>query len=256
MDQRPFLRVSFRIAHHRSTFHYLVGPPQRPLKTNWRANCSPFEWQEGKGRGVEVKPTLANASFNVLARSTDRGKERAMASAAHSKKLWARLKELQQMGAVIAIHYLLKLGARPRANIHRAGALVKKRSAKTESFAFCLPQGTNSTRGFVAGKGRYLLRSNVGSEIPLNVGISMSCSPDREAFKNLKGDLRRLRPHLSLHSLTIKANRKPIFFFGSFPAFSFTQLWPSQTALRAPGSLRYRFGHSSAIQCSRPIPNH
>jgi hypothetical protein len=75
--------------------HYLVGTPKGRL-TKLEAELLPLEWQKAK-EGVDVKLLPREGELYVLARSNDRvAKERAMRRR-QLKKLWARLKELQQM---------------------------------------------------------------------------------------------------------------------------------------------------------------
>src|ERR1700716_4004729 len=87
--------------------HYLVGTPKGRL-TKLEAELLPLEWQKAK-EGVDVKLLAREGELYVLARSNDRvSKERAMRRR-QLKKLWARLKELQQM-APTRDTLLLKLG--------------------------------------------------------------------------------------------------------------------------------------------------
>jgi hypothetical protein len=73
---------------------YLVGTPKGRL-TKLEAELLPLEWQRAK-EGVDVKLLPREGELYVLARSNDRlAKERAMRRR-QLKKLWARLKELQQ----------------------------------------------------------------------------------------------------------------------------------------------------------------
>src|SRR5215475_12050717 len=87
---------------------YLVGTPKGRL-TKLEAELLPLEWQKAK-EGVDVKLLAREGELYVLARSNDRvAKERAMRRR-QLKKLWARLKELQQM-APARDTLLLKLRA-------------------------------------------------------------------------------------------------------------------------------------------------
>ena len=88
--------------------HYLVGTPKGRL-TKLEVELLPLEWLQAK-EGVDVKLLPREGELYVLARSNDRvSKERAMRRR-QLKKLWARLKELQQM-APARDTLLLKLGA-------------------------------------------------------------------------------------------------------------------------------------------------
>src|SRR6202011_1118037 len=88
--------------------HYMVGAP-KDLLSKLEAELLTLEWQKAK-EGVDVKLLPREGELYVLARSTDRvAKERAMRRR-QLKKLWARLKELQQMASARDT-LLLKLGA-------------------------------------------------------------------------------------------------------------------------------------------------
>src|SRR5246127_3720798 len=114
--------------------HYLVGTPKGRL-TKLEAELLPLEWQKAK-EGVDVKLLARGGGLYVLARSNDRvSKERAMRRR-QLKKLWARLKELQQM-APTRDTLLLKLGA-AKSQYPSAWRLVKIQVSPDGELSFCL----------------------------------------------------------------------------------------------------------------------
>src|ERR1700745_4120596 len=95
------------------------------------------------------------------------------------EKLWARLKELQRM-ARPRDPLRLRLGA-AKSQYPSGWRLVKIEVGQDGELSFGLRK--DKLRQTRQREGRYLLRSNLGSEptwaakIPLNFGSSMSCSP-------------------------------------------------------------------------------
>ncbi len=164
--------------------HYLVGTPKGRL-TKLEAELLPLEWQKAK-EGVDVKLLPREGELYVLARSNDRvAKERAMRRR-QLKKLWARLKELQQM-APTRDTLLLKLGA-AKSQYPSGWRLVKIEVGQEGELSFCLRK--DKLREVRQREGRYLLRSNLGSENPAQLWqLYVLLTQIEEAFKNLKGDL-------------------------------------------------------------------
>jgi hypothetical protein len=137
--------------------HYLVGTPKGRL-TKLEAELLPLEWQRAK-EGVDVKLLPREGELYILARSKDRvAKERAMRRR-QLKKLWARLKELQQMASARDT-LLLKLGA-ARSQYPTAWRLVKIKVSQDGELSFYLRK--DKLREIRQREGRYLLRSNLGS---------------------------------------------------------------------------------------------
>src|ERR1700751_2971881 len=106
------------------------------------------------------------------------------------KKLWARLKELQQM-APARDTLLLKLGA-AKSQYPSGWRLGKVEVSQDGELSFNLSK--DKLREIRQREGRYLLRSNLGSENPAQLWqLYVLLTQIEEAFKNLKGDL-ALRP--------------------------------------------------------------
>src|ERR1700724_1808879 len=204
--------------------HYLVGTPKGRL-TKLEAELLPLEWQKAK-EGVEVKLLPRQGELYVLARSIDRvAKERAMRRR-QLKKLWARLKELQQM-APARDALLLKLGA-AKSQYPSGWRLVKIEVGQDGTLSFCLRK--DKLREIRHREGRYLLRSNLGSENPAQLWqLYVLLTQIEEAFKNLKGDL-AVRPIFHQLEKRIEAH-----IFVAFLAFCLHATLRHKLRLRAPG---------------------
>lgn len=204
--------------------HYLVGTPKGRL-TKLEAELLPLEWQRAK-EGVDVKLLPREGELYVLARSNDRvAKERAMRRR-QLKKLWARLKELQQM-APARDTLLLKLGA-TKSQCPSAWRLVKIKVSQDAELSFSLRK--DKLREIRRREGRYLLRSNLGSENPAQLWqLYVLLTQIEEAFKNLKGDL-AVRP--IFHQLQ---NRIDAHILVAFLAFCLHATLRHKLRLRAPG---------------------
>jgi len=204
--------------------HYLVGTPKGRL-TKLEAELLPLEWQKAK-EGVEVKLLPRQGELYVLARSNDRvAKERAMRRR-QLKKLWARLKELQQM-APARDTLLLKLGA-AKSQYPSGWRLVKIEVGQDGELSFCLRK--DKLREIRQREGRYLLRSNLGSENPAQLWqLYVLLTQIEEAFKNLKGDL-AVRPIFHQLEKRIEAH-----IFVAFLAFCLHATLRHKLRLRAPG---------------------
>src|SRR5580693_4758380 len=218
--------------------HYLVGTPKGRL-TKLEAELLPLEWQKAK-EGVDVKLLPRQGELYVLARSNDRvAKERAMRRR-QLKKLWARLKELQQM-APARDTLLLKLGA-AKSQYPSGWRLVKIEVGQDGELSFCLRK--DKLREIRQREGRYLLRSNLGSENPAQLWqLYVLLTQIEEAFKNLKGDL-AVRPIFHQLEKRIEAH-----IFVAFLAFCLHATLRHKLRLRAPGlTPRSVFEQLSAIQ--------
>src|SRR6516165_2205058 len=204
--------------------HYLVGTPRGRL-TKLEAELHPLEWQKAK-EGVDVKLLPREGELYVLARSNDRvAKERAMRQR-QLKKLWTRLKELQQM-APARDTLLLKLGA-AKSQYPSGWRLVKIEIGLNGELSFCLRK--DKLRAIRQREGRYLLRSNLGSENPAQLWqLYVLLSLIEEAFKNLKGDL-AVRPIFHQLEKRIEAH-----IFVAFLAFCLHATLRHKLRLRAPG---------------------
>jgi hypothetical protein len=165
------------------------------------------------------------------------------------KKLWARLKELQQM-APTRDTLLLKLGA-AKSQYPSGWRLVKIEVGQEGELSFCLRK--DKLREVRQREGRYLLRSNLGSENPAQLWqLYVLLTQIEEAFKNLKGDL-AVRPIFHQLEKRIEAH-----IFVAFLAFCLHATLRRKLQLKAPGlnasiGFRATLGHSNA---RRPLPNH
>jgi len=189
------------------------------------AELLPLEWQRAKD-GVDVKLLPREGELYVLARSNDRvAKERTMRRG-QLKKLWARLKELQQM-APARDTLLLKLGAAK--NQYPSGwRLVKIEVTQHGELSFYLRK--DKLRAIRQREGRYLLRSNLGSENPAQLWqLYVLLTQIEEAFKNLKGDL-AVRPIFHQLQKRIEAH-----ILIAFLAFCLHATLRHKLRLRAPG---------------------
>ena len=174
--------------------HYLVGTPKGRL-TRYEKQLLERPWQVVR-EGVQVKLLPQDQELYVLAQSTDRvNKERAMRRR-RLKGLVQRLKELQAM-ELTRDQLLLKLGAAQQ-QFRAAWRLVALAlpeggpAAKAPNFSFQLR--TDKLRQVRRREGRYLLRSNVSSQAPVQLWqIYVQLTQVEAAFKDLKDDL-SLRP--------------------------------------------------------------
>jgi transposase len=170
--------------------HYLVGTPKGRL-SRLESQLIELPWKDVRD-GIEVKLLSENQEVYVLARSRDRvGKERGMRRR-QLKKLWQRLKDLQQMKLSRRDQLLMKLGA-ARQQAPAAWRLVEIAVAKKGAkFKFALRK--NKLREVRRREGHYLLRSNLCATNQQKLWeLYVQLTQVEEAFKNLKGDL-ALRP--------------------------------------------------------------
>ena len=186
---------------------YLVGTPKGRL-TKLEAALASADWQTAR-EGVEVKLLKQEGELYVLAKSEARiGKERGMRRR-RLKKLWKRLRELQQQQPTYET-LLLKIGA-AKAEAGQAWSLIdialpkpagdQKRRKKADAkagdktpTAFTFSLNKKKMKQVRQREGRYLLRSNLVSSDPAEIWQTyMTLTQVEEAFKDLKGDL-ALRP--------------------------------------------------------------
>jgi hypothetical protein len=137
--------------------YYLVGTPKGRL-AQFQAALVDQAWQVVR-EGVEVKLRPQEGELYVLARSREhRHKERAMRRR-QLKRLWQRLKDLQQMKRLSRDQLLLKLGA-ARNQAPTAWRLVEVRipspqePVNAETFRFGLRK--ERLREALRHEGRYL----------------------------------------------------------------------------------------------------
>jgi len=174
---------------------YLVGTPKGRLSA-LEKKLTDQPWVLARPQ-VQVKLLSEEGEVYVLVQSQDRvDKERAMRRR-RLKKLWARLRELQEMEALSRDDLLKKLGA-AQAEAGRAQYLVEVlvpeegQPVTAQTFRFALRK--KKLRVQRRREGRYLLRSNLSGDNPSELWrMYLLLAEIEAAFKNLKGDL-RVRP--------------------------------------------------------------
>jgi len=168
---------------------YLVGTPKGRL-TQYEKDLLDRPWCKVR-EGVQVKLLPEDGEVYVLAQSRDRiHKERSMRRR-QLKKLWARLRELQNM-ELERDELLLKLGA-ARQQSPSAWRLVQLDIPESKG-ALRFSLRTDKLRKVRRREGRYLLRTNRIGESPAQMWeLYMQLVHVEEAFRNLKGDL-AIRP--------------------------------------------------------------
>lgn len=170
--------------------HYLVGTPKGRL-TQLEKTFLKRSWEDVR-ESVQVKLLEQESELYVLARSEGRAdKERAMRRR-RLKRLWRRLKELQQQ-TLTRDELLLKLGAAKK-DAGRAYGLVEiqlpdaGQPVTPETFHFHLRK--KKLRQTRCREGCYLLRSNLTDSDPAALWRHyIQLTEIEQAFKELKGDL-------------------------------------------------------------------
>lgn len=168
---------------------YLVGTPKGRL-SQFEEKLTGLPWEQAR-EGVEVKILPEAGEVYVLAQSRDRvNKERSMRRS-QLKKLWKRLKELQEMN-LKRDALLMKLGA-ARQQSPSAWRLVKIQLPNSEQkFGFKLLK--DKLRQVRRREGRYLLRSNMPERAPKELWeFYLQLVQIEAVFKQLKGEL-AIRP--------------------------------------------------------------
>ena len=213
---------------------YLVGTPKGRL-SRLESSLAQAPWQRVR-EGVEVKLLKQEGELYVLAKSHARvGKERGMRRR-RLKKLWKRLRELQEQQPCYEA-LLLKLGA-AKAEAGRAATPVeivlpeppvsKEKRKAPASFSFSLNK--EKLRIVRRREGRYLLRSNLLDGDPAALWQQyMILTQVEEAFKTLKGDL-ALRP--VFHQLD---NRIEAHIFIAFLSYCLQVTLRQRLHAQAPG---------------------
>jgi len=197
---------------------YLVGTPKGRL-SKLEAELAEKEWQHVR-EGVDVKLLEQEGEVYVLALSRKRvGKERGMRRR-RLKKLWQRLRELQNKKLTYK-NLLLKLGG-AKTKAGKAWHLVKVdlpdpprgKGSREQTVSFTFSLDKERLRQTLGREGRYLLRTNLTSEDPGQLWeYYITLTQIEEAFKNLKGDL-AVRP---IHHR--KDNRIEAHIFVAFLAY-------------------------------------
>jgi transposase len=170
--------------------HYLVGTPKGRL-TNLEKDFLTKPWEQVRDL-VSVKLLERENELYVMARSSGRiSKERAMRRR-RLKRLWHRLKELQNQ-KINRDSLLLKLGAaKKEAGRHYSLVELKLPNpgepVSPETFTFRLRK--NKLRTVRRREGCYLLRSNLTKQDPAKLWeYYIQLTEIEQAFKELKNDL-------------------------------------------------------------------
>jgi transposase len=174
--------------------HYLVGTPKGRLSKLEKAFLK-LPWEQVR-ESVEVKLVEQAGELYILSRSAGRvHKERSMRRR-RLKRLFKRLRELQQQ-KLTRDELLIKLGAAKK-EAGRAYGLIdlhlpaKDQAVTPESFTFSLNR--NKLRTVRRREGSYLLRSNLTRAPPAQLWqYYIQLTEVEQAFKELKGDL-SIRP--------------------------------------------------------------
>jgi len=214
---------------------YVVGTPKGQL-SQLEAQLLKLAWQEARP-SVQVKLLAKEQELFVLVNSQARvSKERAIRRR-KLKKLWARLKELQEQRPSYEA-LLMKLGA-AKAEAGRVWSLVevdlpkaprtkKARQQRVEDFHFALKK--DKLREVFKREGRYVLRTNLKESDPAKVWqFYLQLVEVEEAFKNLKGDL-AIRPIFHQVQSRIEAH-----IFVCFLAYCLHVTLRHQLRAKAPG---------------------
>ncbi len=174
--------------------HYLVGTPKGRL-TKLEKSFLAKPWAEVRDQ-VTVKLLDQDGELYILARSAGRqDKERAMRQR-RLKRLWKRLQELQRQD-LSRDDLLLKLGAAKK-DAGRASGLVRIQVPAPDepvtATTFTFAPDRKKLRQVRRREGRYLLRSNLSSNDPVQLWTwYIQLTEVEQAFKELKGDL-SIRP--------------------------------------------------------------
>jgi len=190
----PTEKVLQEMREASQTVWYLVGTPRGRL-SKLEKEFLKLPWAEVKEK-VEVKLLARAGEVYILARSQGRWeKERGMRRR-RLKKLWKRLRQLQEQ-KLSRDELLLKLGA-AKAEAGSVARLVKIEvpsavaAGKSSTFTFALLK--EKLRKRMRQEGHYLLRSNLASEDPAVLWQRyLQLTEIEAAFRTLKSDL-ALRP--------------------------------------------------------------
>lgn len=175
---------------------YLVGTPKGRL-TKLEESLLNKPWEQVR-ENVRVKLHEEKEEVYIYIESEARlAKERAMRRR-KLKRLWARLKELQQMKQT-RDQLLMRLGAAKK-EAGRAWGLVnihvynEREGKKKTGASFLFSLNKERLRQVRRREGRYLLRSNLGAGNPGDLWEKyLLLTQIEQAFKDLKGDL-SIRP--------------------------------------------------------------
>jgi len=216
--------------NHDHPIHYLVGTPKGRL-SKLEKDFLTRSWHQVRTE-VRVKLLKQETELYVMARSDGRvNKERAMRRR-RLKRLWKRLKELQNQN-ITRDTLLQKIGAAKK-EVGRVAALVKIKLPKegqnvtAETFSFSLQKAKLKTAR--RREGCYLLRSNLVNEDPGKLWEHyIQLTEVEQAFKELKGDL-SIRPIYHQTDARIEA-----YIFVAFLAYCLQVTLKCMAREKAPG---------------------
>lgn len=226
---------------------YVVGTPKGRLSQLERQLCE-RPWKEARP-SVQVKLLPHGGELYVWVQSQSRVyKERAMRRR-RLKRLWARLKKLQERQPTYET-LLLKLGA-AKEKAGRVWSLVElqlpdppPKSARSRRTGFVFQLNRDKLRVMRRREGRYLLRSNLTETDPAQLWeFYLRLVEVEAAFKNLKGDL-AVRPIYHQQMQRIEAH-----IFVAFLAYCIHVSLREKLRRRAPGlTVRQLLDKMGAIQ--------
>jgi hypothetical protein len=210
--------------------HYLVGTPRGRL-SKLEKEFLTLPWEQVRD-SVEVKLIEQAGELYILSRSGGRAnKERAMRQR-RLKRLWKRLREIQQQ-KLTRDDLLLKLGAAKKeagqayrlVNVHLP---AKDQAVTPNTFTFALNR--DKLRIVRRREGSYLLRSNLTREPPARLWqYYIQLTEIEQAFKELKSDL-SIRPIYHQNDARIEAH-----IFVAFMAYCLQVTLKHRLRALAPG---------------------
>jgi transposase len=213
---------------------YIVGTPKGRLNQLEQA-LTQLPWQAARP-SVRVKLLPQDQELYVLVNSAARvSKERAIRRR-KLKKMWARLKELQEQRPSYQT-LLMKLGA-AKQEAGRVWSLVRvvlpkvsrRKKARQQRVEFTFGLQRQKLREVLRREGQYLLRSNQTESDPEKLWrFYLQLVEVEAAFKNLKGDL-AVRPIFHQTGARIEAH-----IFVAFLAYCVHVSLGHQLRIKAPG---------------------
>src|SRR5437588_396556 len=224
--------------------HYLGGTPKGRLSKLEKAFLK-LPWDQVR-KSVEVKLTEQAGELYILSRSSGRVHTERSMRQRRLKRLFKRLRELQQQ-KLTRDELLIKLGAAKK-EAGRAYALIdlhlpaKDEAVTPESFTFSLNR--NKLRTVRRREGSYLLHSNLTRAPPAQLWqYYIQLTEVEQAFKELKGDL-SIRPIYHQTDARIEAH-----IFVAFMAYCLQVTLKHRLRALAPGlTPRAVFEKFAAIQ--------
>ena len=185
---------------------YLVGTPKGRL-TSLEKTFLDKSWEKVR-EDVTVKMIEQDGEVYILARSQKRFYKEKSIRVRKLRKLWRRLKELQNQNPS-RDHLLMEVGVAKK-EAGRIFSLVKIKLPKSdkkvtrETFSFSF--NTKKYRKVMNREGSYLLRSNLKSEDPAKLWRQyIQLTEIEQVFKELKNDI-AIRPIYHQHDQRIESH--------------------------------------------------